>query len=116
MSASLEEDASYAFDFSLEGAMDVEAADAGFAALAEAADISIDLVGLALDAIPGVGEVALVAEVRGGRKTAAAPLRLTRSLDYPLALIASHTCHTDIALPYLNHLLPPPPYRAFTSS
>ena len=54
--------------------MDVEAADAGFAALAEAADISIDLVGLALDAIPGVGEVALVAEVRGGRKTAAAPL------------------------------------------
>ena len=115
MSASLEEDASYAFDFSLEGAMDVEAADAGFAALAEAADISIDLVGLALDAIPGVGEVALVAEVRGGRKTAAAPLRHPvpqLPLGLPRITYLPHRYRPSIPKSFIT----PPPYRAFTSS
>ena len=43
--------------------MDMDAADAAFAQLGEAADISLDLVGAALDAIPGIGEVLLAAEV-----------------------------------------------------
>ena len=44
--------------------MDMDAAEAGFTALGEAAEFSMDLVGAALDAIPGVGEVLLAAEVR----------------------------------------------------
>ena len=43
--------------------MDMDAADAAFAQLGEAADISLDLVGAAFDAIPGIGEVLLAAEV-----------------------------------------------------
>ena len=60
-----EDDAAFeATDFTLEGAMDMDALDAAAAELGEAASISIDLVGAALDAIPGVGEVLLAAEVR----------------------------------------------------
>ena len=44
--------------------MDMDALDAAAAEMGEAAEISIDLVGAALDAIPGVGEVLLAAEVR----------------------------------------------------
>ena len=60
-----EDDAEFeANDFTLEGAMDMDALDAAAAEMGEAAEISIDLVGAALDAIPGVGEVLLAAEVR----------------------------------------------------
>ena len=59
--AALESDS---VDMSVEAAMEEEVASVAESAISEVAEVSIDLVGAVLDAIPGVGEVALAIEVR----------------------------------------------------
>ena len=59
--AALESDS--VVDMSIEAAMEEEVAAVAESAISEAAEISIDLIGAALDVIPGVGEVALAIQV-----------------------------------------------------